>query len=85
MSFKMYQTQAFAKKTPEGPFEKIDIKRNVCGDGDIEFDVKFCGICHTDVHFAQDEVNFLKVNFPCVPGHELAGLVTKVSTYNNIL
>ncbi len=52
------------------------IQRNECGPDDVEFDVKFCGICHTDVHFANNDLG--TTNYPCVPGHELAGIVTKV-------
>ncbi len=46
------------------------------GDNDVEFDIKYCGICHTDVHIANNESG--TTNYPCVPGHELAGVVTKV-------
>ena len=75
----MYVTQALAKREAESDFAKIDISRNVCGDDDVEFDVKFCGVCHSDVHIAQDEMKpFRNTSYPCVPGHELAGIVTKV-------
>lgn len=75
----MYSTTAFGKASKEEDFKKMTIKRNECGDDDVEFDVKFCGICHTDVHFAMDEAQpFRQTSYPCVPGHELAGIVTKV-------
>lgn len=74
-----YETWAFAKPSKEGDFEKIKIARGGTGPDDVEFDIKFCGICHSDVHIAQDELEpFLKTKYPCVPGHELAGVVTKV-------
>ena len=41
---------------------------------DVAFDVLFCGICHTDVHFVKE----LAVSYPLTPGHEIAGVVTKV-------
>ena len=72
----MYSTVAWAKASPEAEFSKITIKRNVAGDDDVTFDVKYCGICHTDVHYAQNDMGM--TNYPCVPGHELAGLVTTV-------
>ena len=76
---RMYETVGIAKKTKEGGFEKIAIKRNITGDDDVEFDIKFCGICHTDVHVANDDMGADNpTSYPCVPGHELAGIVTKV-------
>ena len=52
----MYQAVAWAKSTPDGSFEKIKIQRNVAGDDDVTFDVKFCGICHTDVHISNNDM-----------------------------
>jgi len=72
----MYSTIAWAKSSPEADFSKIEIKRNVAGDDDVTFDLKYCGICHTDVHFAENIMG--NTNFPCVPGHELAGVVSNV-------
>jgi len=72
----MYSTVAWAKPDAESEFSKIEIERNVAGDDDVTFDVKYCGICHTDVHYAGDDMGMTK--FPCVPGHELAGVVTVV-------
>eukprot|EP00095_Tigriopus_kingsejongensis_P003028 maker-scaffold170_size291898-snap-gene-1.61 protein:Tk03028 transcript:maker-scaffold170_size291898-snap-gene-1.61-mRNA-1 annotation:"alcohol dehydrogenase" len=75
----LYETWALAKQSKDGPFEKIKIKRGETGPDDVEFDIKFCGICHTDVHVALDELApIMKTKYPCVPGHELAGIVTKV-------
>jgi len=72
----MYTAVAWAKKSPDGVFEQIEIQRNVAGDDDVTFDVKFCGICHTDVHISNNDMGM--TNYPCVPGHELAGVVTAV-------
>ena len=75
----MYETYAFAKTTPESDFQKIKIKRGVTGPNDVEFDIKYCGICHSDVHTANNDVgDIMPTNYPCVPGHELAGIVIKV-------
>ena len=52
----MYSTVAWAKASPEAKFEKIRIERNVAGDEDVTFDVKYCGICHTDVHIAGNDM-----------------------------
>ena len=52
----MYAAVAWAKNTPDGVFEQIEIQRNVAGDDDVTFDVKFCGICHTDVHISNNDM-----------------------------
>jgi len=72
----MYSTVAWAKASPEADFTKIEIKRNAAGVDDVTFDLKYCGICHTDVHYALNDMGM--TNYPCVPGHELAGVVTVV-------
>merc|ERR1719342_429715 len=72
----MYSTFAWGKFTQQGGFTKFGIQRNKPGDHDVQFDIRFCGICHTDVHYADPNSTLTK--YPLVPGHELAGIVTKV-------
>jgi len=72
----MYSTIAWAKSSPDSEFNKIEIKRNLAGEEDVTFDLKYCGICHTDVHICNNDMGSTK--YPCVPGHELAGVVTEV-------
>jgi uncharacterized zinc-type alcohol dehydrogenase-like protein len=72
----MYSTEAYASKSLGSPFEKITIQRNECGPDDVEFDILYCGICHTDLHITMNHTGSTK--YPIVPGHELAGIVTKV-------
>jgi len=74
----MYSTEAWGKLSKEASFSKFQIQRNVPGDDDVQFEVKYCGICHTDVHFAEKTSAISK--YPLVPGHELAGVVTKVGS-----
>ena len=75
----MYTTKAWAKSAPDSKFKQIEIQRNVCGEEDVTFDIKFCGICHSDVHVAEDGLKPLRsTSYPCVPGHELAGVVVEV-------
>jgi D-arabinose 1-dehydrogenase-like Zn-dependent alcohol dehydrogenase len=52
------------------------INRHKVRDGDVKFEIKYCGICHSDVHIADGE--FPNCYFPCVPGHEIAGVVVEV-------
>ena len=72
----MYETFAFARASKTDEFKPINIKRSDAGPDDVKFDVHFCGICHTDVHFGNDDMGMAK--WPLVPGHELAGVVTQV-------
>ena len=74
----MYSTIAWGKQTREQPITKFTIQRNEPGEHDVQFDVIFCGICHTDVHYADPKAQITK--YPLVPGHELAGVVTKVGS-----
>ena len=72
----MYSTEAFARHNESGKFEVITIERNECGVDDVEFDISFCGICHTDVHTVLNQSGMTQ--YPIVPGHEMAGKVSKV-------
>lgn len=72
----MYETEAFGVTEKGGKFGKMRIERGEAGPDDVEFDVKFCGICHTDIHYRDDDMG--GTQWPCVPGHELAGVVVKV-------
>ena len=76
MSGPLYETQAFARASKDAKFKQITIKRGGLTPDDVEFDIKYCGICHSDVHTIEDILG--RTQFPCVPGHELAGIVTKV-------
>ena len=58
----MYSTVAWAKTAADSKFSKIDIQRNVIGDHDVSFDLKYCGICHTDVHIANNDMGNTKVH-----------------------
>jgi len=61
---------------PKGPLEPAVIERRTPGPGDVEIDIKFCGICHSDIHQVSDEWGGSR--FPMVPGHEIAGVVRSV-------
>ncbi|MGV3625963.1 MAG: NAD(P)-dependent alcohol dehydrogenase [Archangium sp.] len=58
------------------PLEPITIERREPGLNDVELEVLFCGVCHSDIHQARDEWSGAK--FPMVPGHEVIGRVTRV-------
>jgi uncharacterized zinc-type alcohol dehydrogenase-like protein len=52
------------------------MERREPGDGDVLIDILFCGVCHSDIHFARNEWGFSQ--YPMVPGHEIVGRVLRV-------
>jgi D-arabinose 1-dehydrogenase-like Zn-dependent alcohol dehydrogenase len=54
------------------------INRPKVGDNDVRFEMKYCGICHSDVHIARNELGGCM--YPVVPGHELVGTVVEVGS-----
>ncbi|WP_067817799.1 NAD(P)-dependent alcohol dehydrogenase [Nocardia inohanensis] len=72
----MSTAAAYAVSSPEGPFEKVAVERRELGPHDVLIDVKYAGICHSDIHTARDEWGGTR--YPCVPGHEIAGIVAGV-------
>ena len=72
------QTHGIAVRAAGGKFGKYDFERRQPGPHDVLIDIKFCGICHSDIHQARDEWG--GSTFPMVPGHEIAGVVESVGT-----
>ena len=56
--------------------DRASIQRRAPGRHDVQIEILFCGICHTDVHIARNEWG--ATIYPCVPGHEIVGRVTQV-------
>src|SRR3954452_3788913 len=63
---------------PEAPLGPLEIERRELGPKDVRIDIKFCGICHSDIHFARGEWG--EIPYPAVPGHEIAGVVAEVGS-----
>lgn len=70
------KTRAYAAAGPGEVLKPFEVERREPGPSDVLIDVKFCGVCHSDVHQVKDEWGNAK--FPMVPGHEIAGIVSKV-------
>ncbi|WP_431971544.1 NAD(P)-dependent alcohol dehydrogenase [Nocardia sp. bgisy134] len=70
---------AYAVAAPDGRFEKTTVERRKLGPDDVLIDVKFAGICHSDIHTARNE--WQGTSYPCVPGHEIAGIVAAVGSH----
>jgi uncharacterized zinc-type alcohol dehydrogenase-like protein len=69
---------AYAAPAPKAPLERTTIARRAVGAHDILIDVKFAGICHSDIHQARE--GWGEAIFPMVPGHEIAGVVSEVGS-----
>ncbi|CAE8614690.1 unnamed protein product [Polarella glacialis] len=59
-------------------FAPLSFQRYAPGDCDVCFDIQYCGMCHTDVHFVKNELG--GAQYPMIPGHELIGRVTAVGS-----
>ncbi|MBL0926122.1 MAG: NAD(P)-dependent alcohol dehydrogenase [Phycisphaerales bacterium] len=71
-------TRAFAAQSASSPLAPMSIDRRSPLASDVEIDILFCGVCHSDLHFARNEWGFTQ--FPVVPGHEILGRVTRVGS-----
>ncbi|MFD5125228.1 NAD(P)-dependent alcohol dehydrogenase [Streptomyces sp. NPDC058385] len=72
----MTAVSAYAAPSAGAPLERTTIERRPVGEHDVLIEIKYVGICHTDIHHARDEWG--RGGFPLVPGHEIAGVVTEV-------
>lgn len=67
---------AYAIDSADGRFARTTITRREPGPTEVLFDIAYVGICHSDIHTARGEWG--PVNYPLVPGHELAGVVRQI-------
>jgi len=56
--------------------KRFKFERREAGEGEVEIAVLFCGVCHSDIHQAKNE--WSNTNYPCVPGHEIVGRISKI-------
>ncbi|MBL9002114.1 MAG: NAD(P)-dependent alcohol dehydrogenase [Phycisphaerae bacterium] len=69
-------TLAYAAQSPTSPIAPFSIVRRDPLPSDVEIDILYCGVCHSDLHFARNEWGFTA--YPVVPGHEILGRVTRI-------
>jgi len=74
----MLKTSGYAAPAAKAPLAPLSFERRDPKPHDLLIDIKYCGICHTDVHQVRDEWG--GAVFPMVPGHEIVGLVAQVGT-----
>ena len=72
-------TKAYAAHDNKAPLAPWNFERREPTRHDVQFDILFCGVCHSDLHQVRDE--WFPGIFPMVPGHEIVGRVTKVGSH----
>ena len=76
---KSFSTKAYAAASPSSPLAPVTIRRRVPGPHDVQLEVLFCGVCHSDLHQVRNEwQRVMPTVYPCVPGHEIVGRVVAV-------
>lgn len=68
--------KAFGTAAPNADLEQINIQRRKATPRDVEIEILYCGVCHSDLHTARNEWH--GTVYPCVPGHEIVGKVVSV-------
>ncbi|MFC1826811.1 NAD(P)-dependent alcohol dehydrogenase [Thermodesulfobacteriota bacterium] len=77
----MYKVKAYSAASATSPLSLDTIQRRDNTERDVQIEILFCGICHSDLHTVRNEwSSFVPTTYPCVPGHEIVGRVTKVGT-----
>lgn len=77
----MYKAKAYSAAGGTSPLALDTVPRRDTTDRDVQIEILYCGICHSDLHTVRDEWNsVMPTVYPCVPGHEIVGRVTKVGS-----
>src|SRR5438046_9243385 len=72
------KVQAYAAQSASSALAPIGIARREPGPQDVEIEILYCGVCHSDLHQARNEWH--NTIYPCVPGHEIVGRVIRVGS-----
>jgi alcohol dehydrogenase (NADP+) len=76
-----FPAKAYAAGGAATPLAPVTIARRSPGPQDVQIEILFCGVCHSDLHQARDEWHdMMPTVYPCVPGHEIVGRVVKVGS-----
>ncbi len=77
----MFNAKAYSAISATSPLASTTIARRDPTETDVPLEILFCGICHSDLHQVRDEwKSVAPTAYPCVPGHEIVGRVTKVGS-----
>jgi len=76
-----YNARAYSAASESSGLASTTIARRGPTERDVQIEILFCGICHSDLHSVRNEWSeFMATNYPIVPGHEIVGRVTKVGS-----
>ncbi|NYT84830.1 NAD(P)-dependent alcohol dehydrogenase [Pollutimonas harenae] len=75
--------KAYGAQAGDQPLEAMDITRRSPGEHDVQIDIAYCGVCHSDLHQVRSE--WAGTLYPCVPGHEIVGRVSAVGAHVSTL
>ena len=79
ISGKTHSAKAYAAQNASSGLASTSIQRRAPRPQDVEIEILYCGVCHSDLHAVRDEWNaFMPTVYPCVPGHEIVGRVTRI-------
>lgn len=73
------KTNAYAAQNATTPLSYFNIQRRDVGQHDVQIEILYCGICHSDLHTVRNE--WKGTTYPCVPGHEIIGRVTQTGSH----
>ena len=77
----MNKAKAYSAASATSPLASTTITRRDPAERDVQMEILFCGICHSDLHTVRNEwSSIMPTVYPCVPGHEIVGRVTKVGS-----
>ena len=77
----MFRVKAYSAASATSPLASTTIPRRDPTEQDVQIEILFCGICHSDLHQVRNEWSeFMPTVYPCVVGHEIIGRVTKVGS-----
>ena len=71
--------KAYGAHAADKPLESLDITRRAPGPHDVQIEIAYCGVCHSDLHTVKAE--WAGTLYPCVPGHEIVGRVSAVGAH----
>ena len=72
-------SRAYAAQTSTSQLAPWNFERRAVGPHDVLIEIRYCGVCHTDIHFLRNDLGFSV--YPIVPGHEIVGIVTRTGAH----
>src|SRR5215813_11225686 len=77
----MYNAKAYSASAATSPMALATIPRRDPTENDVQIEILFCGVCHSDLHQVRNEwSDVMPTVYPCVPGHEIVGRVKAVGS-----